>query len=157
MAKPKALSIFVVLILTVLTVASTLCAPPGLSVERFVDDELGATFLCLWTLGAMPITFWLPRVRARFFAPTSHLPSRAYLLPVVWVRICLLFAAGQVLGFSLLAVFLDIRIFWLAGSALATMVAFWAGARYRLRQPMAEFEIPWLRWTLRGFGWRLRK
>lgn len=150
MTKTRALVLGVFPAATAFTVTWALCAPPELAVQRLVDNKLGVKFLGFWTLGAMAIAFWMPRARARFFVPASHLPSDTYCLPVSIVRICSPFAAGSVLGLFLLAIIQDVRILWLAGSCLVTTVAFWAGARQRLTRLVGEFEMPWTGWNLRG-------
>lgn len=128
----------------------------------FVSDSVELLFLAVWTFLAMPIAFWMPLMRARFFAPLAKVPSRTYLLPATVIQLILFFLAGQVFGLLVVGLMDDGRVLWLCCSDLLTLLCFYAGARKRFRQTR-EFEMPFwppgmmIRWSARRFGWRLQK
>jgi hypothetical protein len=106
--------------------------------------ETPLTFLCIWTLAAIPIAFAMPRIRARFFGRMWRVPRDAYVLPRWMVCICIGAMFGQVAGFLVLTILRDYRLLGLAGSAALICGAFCAGAWRRLKKrPATEFTMRW--------------
>lgn len=135
--------IIVVVIAAAITLVSWQYPPEESHLQRFLADGPTLWFLGFWTLAALPLVFWMPRMRANVFGRSWRVPSRAYVLPSWLVWLILAFASGQVAGAFVLTVLVDPRIFWLFGSSLVTTIIFTAGAWHRLRHPREEFEMPW--------------
>lgn len=151
MAMIDALTIVVALFTAALMIVSSWLSPGNTQqMIGLVDGNVPLTFLCIWTLGCLPLAFAMPRLRASFFGPQWHLPSGAYALPRWIVRFCVGAAFGQAVGFTLLAVVQDHQLIWFAGALAFIGVALWAGARARLREPAAnDWTMPWCRWPWR--------
>jgi hypothetical protein len=109
-------------------------------------------FFGIWTLGSLPLAFFMPRVRANFFGRSWHVPSQAYVMPRWIIRLAIGALLGQIVGLLLYAVIWNLRVFWIAASDTLILVAFCAGAWRRLSQhPCTEFTMPLFRWP-----WRIR-
>lgn len=125
--------------------------------EELLNDDVAFRFLLLFTLGSMPIGFWMPRIRAGFFRRAWQVPANTYILPEWLVFAILAFSCGHLVATLVLAIVDDDRMLWIFGSLLLISLAFGTGAWHRLAHPGEEFELPWGRWYLRKLGWRLRK
>lgn len=137
--------IVLALAMAAIVIGGTLLVPGDTGIPELVNDPIGLMFFGVWTIGALPIAFAMPRLRAAFFGQL-HVPSRAYLLPRWLLRLDLGLICGLVLGYFTLAVLRDHRLFWLVGSMAAIAAAFWAGARPRLRKPYEpEWAVPYWR------------
>lgn len=160
MAEPRTSSILVALVVAVATVLSWY-GLPWRPIESFVDDQIGIGFLCVGTILAAPLVFWMPRARASFF-PAWRVPSQTYLLPESLVRLLVAALWAQFAAMTILALVNRPTILWISASSLLVTVAFSAGAWNRFRQ-RKEFSAPvWspprmARWCLRNFGWRFRR
>lgn len=101
-------------------------------------------FILIWTLGSMPIAFFMPRMRAGFFGRIWRVPATAYVVPRWMVRLLVGMTVGSAGGFFALAVLRDQRFYGLALSAALLAAAFIAGAWRRLGTPeKADFEMRW--------------
>lgn len=154
MTKPIPLFIIVGLLATTLTLVSWKYATADSQLPQFLTDGPALWFLAFWTLSALPLVFWMPRIRASFFGRSWQVPSRAYVLPTWIVGLVTAFAWGHVLAMLVLAALDDSRALSLFGSSLLVATAFTAGALPRLRRPREEFEMPW---PLGIRRWRLRR
>ena len=139
-----------VVIVTLASAATVLVSSVPVRDEHLmalVSGALQLAFLSLWTLGAIPLAFAMPRLRASFFGRTWRVPSDAFLLPRWIIRFVIGAIIGQVAGLLVVAVVRDYRLFWFAGSLTLVGAAFCAGARGRLKnRPYAEFTMSWWRW-----------
>jgi len=143
--------IVVVLITAILTLCSWRWGPAEAMLERFLEDELARWFLLVWTAAAIPMAFWMPRIRASFFGRSWRVPSQAYVLPGWLISLIIAFAWGQTLAMLVLASFSTPHMFWLFASSLLITITFSAGAWHRLKRPREEFEIPLFYWYPRIF------
>ena len=157
MTKPIPLFILVGLIAAGVTLVSWQYPSAESHLQQFLTDGPALWFLAFLTLAALPLVFWMPRIRAGFFSRSWKVPSRAYVLPTWIVGLITAFAWGHVLAMLVLTALNDSRALALFVPSFLVAIAFTAGALHRLRRPREEFEMPWLRWNLRAPGWRLRR
>ena len=137
-------AVLVALVTAAMVLASSVWTPAGMQVTKFVEGTLDRVFLCIGTLGALPLAFAMPRLRASFYGRMWRVPSSTYVLPRWIVRFGIGGTFGQVVGFFVLAIAQDHSIFWLVGSTALVCGAFCAGAWPRLKKdPRAEFTMRW--------------
>jgi hypothetical protein len=127
-------TVFVALASAALAIVAALLLPGDMSIARIVDGNEALTWLGMWTLGALPIAFAMPRVRGAFFGRLRRLPSHAYVMPLWMVRLSIGTLIGQLAGCVVLAVALDHRLFWFAGAIASVGIVLWFSARPRLRE-----------------------
>ena len=107
-----------------------------------VGTHGGVAFLCIGTIGAVPLAFMMSRVKASFFGPALRVPRDTYAMPRWLIHLVMGAGMGLIVSYGVLSLAVDHRLAWLAGSFAIIFAAFFAGAWSRLKQhPKSEYEM----------------